>query len=189
MTKIKVITASTRPGRFGDQPTKWVLELAKDYPQATFELVDLKDIALPFLDEPEPAMGGTYTKEHTKQWAKMIDEADGFIIVTPEYNHSYPASLKNAIDFLWKEWNYKPVAFVSYGSHAGGARAVEHLRGVAPQVKLFSLHEQVVIGSYWSYLDENGTFTPSNGHTKDLQALLGEITFWSEKLKPIRLEK
>lgn len=186
MSVIKVILGSTRPNRFGIQPAEWVMKLSKEYPDATFELVDLKEINLPFLDEPQPPSFGDYTQEHTKQWTKLIAEADGFIIVTAEYNYSIPAALKNAIDFASNEWAHKPVAFVSYGAGAGGARAVEHLRGVSGWLRMYDLREHVVIVNYWNQLDKDGMFQPSEQQTQAAHGVLKSIVFWAKQLKPAR---
>lgn len=188
MTKIKVILASTRPERFGAQPARWIMELAASQSDATFELIDLAELQLPPLDEPKPAASGEYSHEHTQRWAKIVDDADGFVIVTPEYNHSYPASLKNAIDYVAAEWNYKPVAFVSYGAEAGGTRAVEHLRSLLAQLRVFDLAEQVLIPNYWTQTDEDGTWTPTDHQIHRAEDLLKAIAFWAAKLKPLRAE-
>src|SRR3982751_1583759 len=129
MNKIAIIIGSTRPGRNGEAVAKWVYDIAKKRSDAEFELVDIKDFNLPLLDEPMPPSTGQYTQPHTKAWAAKIDTFDAFVFVTPEYNHGTSGALKNAIDFLFREWNNKAAGFVSYGS-AGGARAVEHLRQV-----------------------------------------------------------
>src|SRR4026207_215391 len=125
--RISIISGSTRPGRNGEAVAKWVYEIAKKRTDAEFELVDIKDFNLPLLDEPVPPSRGQYSKDHTKTWAAKIDSFDGFIFVTPEYNHGISGALKNAIDFLFREWNNKAAGFVGYGS-AGGVRAVESLR-------------------------------------------------------------
>src|SRR2546421_1365155 len=131
MLRIAIILGSTRPGRNGEAVAKWVYEIAKKRSDAEFELVDIKDFNLPLLDEPVPPSMGEYSKPHTKVWAAKIGSFDGYVFVTPEYNHGICGALKNAIDFLFAEWNNKAAGFVSYGS-AGGARAVEQLRlGVA----------------------------------------------------------
>src|SRR3982751_690671 len=129
MMRIGIIIGSTRPNRNGEAVGKWVHEIARRRSDAEFELIDLKDFNLPLLDEPVPPSMGQYQHEHTKVWAAKIGSFDGFVFVTPEYNHGTSGALKNAIDFLFKEWNNKAAGFVSYGS-AGGARAVEHLRQV-----------------------------------------------------------
>ena len=131
MTRIGIILGSTRPNRNGEQVAKWVYDVASRRGDAEFELVDLRDYPLPHLDEPLPPSMGQYHNEHTRQWADKIASFDGFVIVTPEYNHSTSGVLKNAIDYLYAEWNNKAVGFVSYGA-VGGARAAEHLASSPP---------------------------------------------------------
>ena len=184
---VKVILGSTRPNRFGKQVADWIMKLTQESKQdVRFELVDLKEINLPFLDEPRPPIEGNYQQPHAKEWAKIIDEADGFIVVTAEYNFSIPAALKNAMDFLAAEWRHKPITFVSYGASAGGARAVEHLRSSVANVGMFDLREQVVIPNYWEQLDEASTFQPSQAQTAQAQKLIERIAFWSKYLQPAR---
>ena len=125
--KIAVILGSTRPGRNGRAVAEWVLERAKSRPDADYELIDLLDYPLPHLDEPIPPSRGHYTGDHTKDWAATIAAYDGYVFVTPEYNHSIPGVLKNAIDYIYAEWNNKAAGFVSYGT-VGGVRAVEQDR-------------------------------------------------------------
>src|SRR5437899_5262432 len=127
MVRIGIILGSTRPGRHGEAVAKWVYEIAHKRSDAEFELVDIKDFNLPLLDEPVPPSLGQYSKEHTKAWAAKIDSFDGYVFVTPEYNHGICGALKNAIDFLFREWNNKAAGFGGYGS-AGGVRAAEDLR-------------------------------------------------------------
>jgi NAD(P)H-dependent FMN reductase len=121
--KVAIILGSTRPGRLGEPVAKWAFELARKRSDATFELVDLKEYQLPHLDEPIPPSAGRYAQAHTKKWAAKIGSFDAFVFVTPEYNHSTSGALKNAIDFLYKEWNNKVAGFVSYGSAGGSARS------------------------------------------------------------------
>ena len=135
MTRIGIILGSTRPGRNGEQVARWVLEHASRRADATFELIDLLDYPLPHLDEPLPPSMGQYQNSHTQEWAAKIASFDGFVIVTPEYNHGTSGVLKNAIDFLFAEWNNKAVGFVGYGA-VGGARAIEHLRLVAGELQM-----------------------------------------------------
>ena len=135
MTRIGIILGSTRPNRLSEQVASWVYENATQRGDAEFELIDLRDFPLPHLDEPLPPSLGQYQGDHTKDWAAKIASFDGFVIVTPEYNHGTSGVLKNAIDYLYAEWNNKAVGFVSYGS-VGGARAVEHLRLVAGEVQM-----------------------------------------------------
>jgi NAD(P)H-dependent FMN reductase len=127
MIKIAMITESTRPGRVGEAVGRWVYDIARKRTDADFEAIDLKELKLPLVDEAVPPSMGQYSQPHTKAWVKRIAPFDGFVFVTPEYNHATSAALKNAIDFLYGEWNNKAAGFVGYGS-AGGTRAVENLR-------------------------------------------------------------
>jgi NAD(P)H-dependent FMN reductase len=189
MPLIKVILGSTRDARFGVQPAEWIMELSKEFPDATFELVDLATYDLPFMTDATPPMmveDGNYPKEAARKWSQTINEADGYIIVTAEYNFGVPAPLKNAIDTLSNEWNNKPVAFVSYGTTPGGARAVEHLRGTAGWLKMYDLREQVMISNYWSQLDENGKFQADKHQVHGAQAMFKSIIFWADQMKEAR---
>jgi NAD(P)H-dependent FMN reductase len=168
------------------QPASWIHKLAQERTDMEVELIDLGLVNLPFLDEPESPMKRHYTKEYTKAWSEKIDGADGFIFVTPEYNHSFSPVLKNAIDYLFHEWHYKPVAFVSYGSLAGGSRAVEHLRGVSAELRMYDLREQIMLPNYWEHLNENGEYEFTEQHVKSADELLSAVHFWAEALKPHR---
>jgi NAD(P)H-dependent FMN reductase len=183
MVKIGIIIGSTRPGRVGEAVAKWVFEQSKSRSDAEFELIDIKDYDLPILDEPVPAAAQQYTKEHTKKWAAKIAELDGFLFVTPEYNHSTSAALKNAIDFLFLEWNNKAAGFVSYGS-IGGARAVEALRPIMAQLKIADVREQVMLSLFDDF--ENGVFKPNPRHEKTVQTVFDQVISWSTALKTIR---
>ncbi len=192
MITIKIIAGSTRPNRFNIQPATWMYEIAKQRAGSNadikVELIDLEQVNLPFLNEPATPSEHKYTKEHTKKWSATIGEADGFIFVTPEYNHSYSPALKNAIDYLFYEWNYKPVSFISYGSLAGGSRAVEHLRGVAAELKMYDLREQIMLPNYWENLDEQGKYKFNDRHVKSANDILDNTIFWAEKMKAARAE-
>lgn len=142
MLKVAIILGSTRPGRVGEAVSQWIYEIAKKRNDADLELVDIKDFNLPLLDEPIPPSLGQYSKEHTKIWSAKIDSFDAYVFVTAEYNHGIPGALKNAIDFLFKEWNNKVAGFVSYGS-AGGVRAVEQLRQVMAELKVATARQQI----------------------------------------------
>lgn len=156
--KIKVIIGSTRQNRFSEKPAHWIYEEAKKEKGVEVELLDLRDYPMPFFDEPtSPAMGGgKYSNEIVAKWAEKIKDGDAFIIVTPEYNHGYPAVLKNALDLIYPEWNKKPVGFVSYGSVAG-ARAVEQLRQVVIELQMVPIKSAVHISSevYMAVKNEN----------------------------------
>lgn len=188
MAHIKVILGSVRPGRFGIQPAEWIMKLSERYGEgATFELVDLKEIDLPMLDTPiPPSMVPRNQSDHQAAWAKVIDEADGFIFVTAEYNHSIPASLKNAIDFLADEWAYKPVAFIGYGADAGAARAIEHLREVAGWLKMYDISDHLLIREYYLNQDENGAYQFNEQQEQKAEAIIKQVVFWADVMKPAR---
>src|SRR6187401_3809123 len=150
MIKIAVIIGSTRPGRNGEAVAKWVYEIARKRTDAEFELVDIKDFNLPLLDEPVPPIMGQYSKPHTKKWAAKIASFDGYVFVTPEYNHGISGALKNAIDFIYAEWNNKAAGFVGYGS-AGGTRAVESLRLVMAELQIADVRNQVMLSLFTDF--------------------------------------
>lgn len=183
---IGIIAGSTRPGRFGIQPATWLNELAQQRDDANYELVDLEEVALPLLDEPVPPAMRQYEHAHTKRWSARVDRLDGFVFVTAEYNHSIPGALKNAIDYLFQEWNYKPASFVSYGSAAGGSRAVEHLRGVMGEIKVYDLRDQLLLPNYWSRLDDNGHYRFSEDEREQANTMLDDLVTWAEQMQPIR---
>lgn len=184
MTKIGIIIGSTRPGRNAEQVAKWYYEMAKKRTDAKFELIDIADYNLPLLDETLPAGYHQYENEHTKKWAAKIAEFDGFVMVTPEYNHSTSAALKNAIDYLALEWNNKAVGFASYGS-AMGVRAVEHLRQIVGELQMADVREQVMFSIFIDF-DENGLFKPGQSKEDSVNAQLDQLIPWSNALKTIR---
>jgi NAD(P)H-dependent FMN reductase len=184
MINIAVIAGSTRPGRNGKAVTDWTYQLAKKRTDAAFELIDLESFNLPLLDEPVPPSMGQYSKEHTKKWAAKIDSFDGFVFVTPEYNHGTSGALKNAIDYLYKEWNNKAAGFVSYGS-AGGARAVEHLRLVLAEVQIATVRNQVML-SLFADFENLSDFKPAPHHEKTLNGMLDQLVTWSRALQNVR---
>jgi NAD(P)H-dependent FMN reductase len=184
MTKIGIILGSTRPGRNGEAVAKRVLDVAKQRTDAEFELVDLLDYKLPHLDEALPPAMGQYSQPHTIDWAAKIASFDGFVMVTPEYNHSTSGALKNAIDFLFAEWNNKAVGFVSYGA-VGGARAVEHLRLVAGELKMADVRSQVALSLIHDF-ENYSTLVPSDRQVATLNTTLDEVVAWSAALAPLR---
>jgi NAD(P)H-dependent FMN reductase len=184
MTRIGIILGSTRPGRNGEQVATWVHDTAVRRDDAEFELIDLADYPLPHLDEPVPPSMGQYQNDHTRQWAATIASYDGFVIVTPEYNHSTSGVLKNAIDYLYAEWTNKAVGFVSYGA-AGGARAVEHLRLVAAELQMADVRQQVTL-SLATEFENFRTFRPGDYNLPALTTLLDQVVAWSTALAPLR---
>ena len=186
MYSLKIIIASTRPGRKGISVANWFIEIANKDPAFNVEVLDLAEINLPFIDEPDHPRFQKYTKEHTKQWSKTIDAADAFVFVIPEYNYSMPPTLLNAIDFLYKEWNYKPVGLVSYGGISGGTRSAQMCKQVITTVKMIPLSEAVSIPFFTKHIDENGKFNSNEDADKSAEGLLHELLKWTEILKPMR---
>lgn len=175
MKKILVILASTRPGRAGEGISNWVIAESKKYDgNLSFTLIDLKALDLPFLDEPfPPMMGKPYTHEHSRNWSQLVDHSDGFIIVTPEYNHGYPASLKNALDFLYKEWVGKKVGLVGYGG-SGARESIRQIKEVLSSMKMKPLYTQVGISDIWEAFDDDGKLKIEKIHG-DINELFKEL--------------
>lgn len=190
MVNIQVIMGSTRQGRFVEKPAKWILTLLQERRDVSSELIDLRDYPLPFFDEPvSPSTApGKYTNDTAYTWLKKVSEADAYIIVTPEYNHGYPAVLKNALDYVYKEWNNKPVAFVSYGGSAGGARSVEQLREVAVELQMVPIRSGVHIPLYWTLLDSKGNLK-TDEFTQTAQTMVDQLLWWAKILQKTRKEQ
>lgn len=198
MIRIGIIVGSTRPNRRAAMVAEWVERVAEARLRergslleeaVAFEQVDLVDFDLPLLDEPTPAAIGGYRRPHTQRWAAKIDSLDGFLFVLPEYNHGVPAALKNAIDFLFTEWNDKAAGFVSYGLQ-GGVRAVEQLRLVLSEVKVASVRSQVALGLFTDFeisdIGEPGRVIPADFQEPIVHRLLEELEGWAVALKQLR---
>jgi len=186
MLKVAIILGSTRPGRSGEAVARWVYDIAKKRTDAEFEYVDVKDYNLPLLDEPISPSLGQYSKEHTKAWAAKIDSFDAFVFVTAEYNHGIPGALKNAIDFLFKEWHNKAAGFVGYGG-AGGVRAVEQLRLVMAEVQIATVRAQVQLSLLTDF--ENFKFKPAPFQEHVVNTMLDQVIAWGGALKALRTIK
>lgn len=184
MVDIAIIVGSTRPGRRSKQVAEWVLSRAREHGGASFQMLDLAEFDLPLLDEPMPPSLGRYEHEHTKVWARTVSRFDGFIFVTAEYNHSVPGVLKNALDYLYAEWNNKAAGFVSYGS-AGGVRAVENLRLIAGELQMADVRAQVAL-PFATEFKNFTTFTPSASAEESLGPLLQQLISWSAAMKTTR---
>jgi len=163
---------------------KWVYDIAKKRKDADFELVDIKTFNLPLLDEPIPPSMGQYSKDHTKAWAAKIRSFDAFVFVTGEYNHGVPGALKNAIDFIFAEWNNKAAGFVSYGS-AGGARAVEHLRQIMAEIMVADVRAQVMLSLFTDF-ENYSVFKPAPQHENSVNAMFDQVIAWGGALKALR---
>ena len=184
MLRIGIIVGSTRPGRNAAAVADWVYKLAAKHGGAEFEVVDIESFGLPLLDEPIPAALGQYTKDHTRRWAEKIGSFDGFIFVTPEYNHSMSGALKNAIDFIYAEWANKAAGFVSYGG-ALGARAVEHLRGVMGELQIADVRTPVGLSMYDDF-ENFSVFKPRDQHEAVMAMMIDQIVGWGGALKTYR---
>jgi len=182
--RMAVVPGSTRPGRNGKAVADWVVAQAQGRDGARYELLDLADYPLPHLDEPLPPAMGQYQHDHTKSWAAKIAGYDGFVFVTPEYNHSTSGVLKNAIDFLQAEWNNKAAALVGYGG-VGGARAVEHLRGVLSEVQVAHVRQTLAF-SFFTDFENFSDFRPASMHAGNAGIMFSQLEAWARALKPIR---
>lgn len=184
MLKIAIIIGSTRPNRKGEAVGQWVFEHAKLRGDAEYVLVDLKEAGLPLLDEPQSPARGEYVHPYTRAWSEKISAFDAYVFVTPEYNHGTCAALKNALDYLYKEWNNKAAGFVGYGTN-GGTRAVEHLRLSAAELQMATVRSQVALSIFTDW--ENFTaFKPAALHEKPLKAMLDQLNAWGGALQTLR---
>lgn len=186
MTRLKIITSTTREKSQGIKVARWITEIAKADAELDVELLDLREIDLPMMDEPEHPRLGKYTHESTKEWSKKIAEADAFIIVLGEYNYGYPAPIKNAIDHLFNEWRYKPVAFVSYGGISAGLRSTQMLKQVVTTLSMMPVPDQVNIPFFAQMINEDGEFVPTDAIERSAHTMLKELKRWSEAMKPMR---
>jgi NAD(P)H-dependent FMN reductase len=184
MINVAIVVGSTRPGRKAAAVASWIHEHAQKRTDAQFEVVDVVDFKLPLLDEPVPPSLGKYEKDHTKAWAAKIASFDAYIFVTPEYNHGISGALKNAIDFLYAEWNNKAAGFVSYGS-AGGVRAVESLRLVMGELQIATVRAQVML-SLATDFEKYTTFKPDPKHDKAVTTMIDQVVAWGGAMKTLR---
>jgi len=184
MINVGIIVGSTRPGRKAEAVARWVHKLAETRSDARFAVVDIAEFNLPLLDEPIPASQNKYSQDHTKRWAAAIASFDAFVFVTPEYNHGISGALKNALDFLYKEWTNKAAGFVGYGGN-GATRAVEQLRLVTASLEMATVMTQVVLSLRTDF--ENFTvFKPAPYQENAVKALLDQLIPWARALKGLR---
>lgn len=182
---LKIIFVSTRPSRQGHLVGQWFAEYAKENSGFNIEVLDLKEINLPLMDEEEHPRFGRYKNAHTIAWSQKIDEADAFVVVTPEYNFDMPAPLKNAFDYLFREWAEKPLGFVSYGGASGGMRAVQSIKLPATTLSMMPIMQAVNIHFFQNYI-ENGVFVPTENIEEAAQVMLDKLAQWAEALKGMR---
>jgi NAD(P)H-dependent FMN reductase len=186
MPRLQIIIASTRPGRVGLPVGRWFEAEALAHGAFEVDVVDLADLALPMMNEPDHPRLRRYTQEHTKEWSVRVDRADAFVFVMPEYNYGFTAPLKNAIDYLHHEWRYKPVGFVSYGGVAAGTRAVQMIKQVVTALKMTPLFEAVSIPFVAQFIDDEGELQPNDVMLKAAPAMLDELARVSDALRPLR---
>jgi NAD(P)H-dependent FMN reductase len=184
--RLLIIIASTRPGRVGLPVGQWVTEQARKHGGFEVDVADLAEIDLPLMDEPNHPRLRQYTREHTKAWSRRVDAADAFVFVMPEYNHGYTAPLKNAIDYLVQEWQYKPVGLVSYGGISGGLRAVQSLKPILSGLKMVPLPEAVPIPWVSSQIDDEGRFDAIEQNDEAARSMFDELGRWVTALRPLR---
>lgn len=184
--RLSIVIGSTRPGRKGPVFANWLLDMARDHGKFEPVLADLAEFDLPLLDEPHHPRLGKYEKAHTKAWAKAVDEADAFVFVTPEYNYFAAPALVNAVDYLAREWQYKPASFLSYGGQSGGLRAVQATKPLLTTVKVMPIPEAVVVPFFPNTIGEDGGFKADEPVRAAAKLMLDELHRWSSALKPMR---
>jgi NAD(P)H-dependent FMN reductase len=185
MLKLKIIVTSTREERASTPVANWFVERARAHGKFDIEVLDLREIKLPLLDEPNHPSRRQYQHAHTIAWSKSIADGDAFVFVVPEYNFGMPPALLNAIDYLFHEWTYKPAAFVSYGGASGGIRSAQMSKMVLTSVKIMPLPESVSLPFFTKSI-ENGVFNPGDAPEKPLTSMLDELLRWATALKTMR---
>ena len=184
--KLHIIIASTRPGRAGPTIAKWFHQEAAAHGKFDPVLVDLADFNLPVYDEPVHPVLQKYEHEHTKAWSASVKAADAYVFVTPEYNYNPPPSLVNALNYVYKEWNYKPAGFVSYGGVSGGLRAVQMAKQLVTTLKMMPMTEGVSIPNFGQLIGEDKVFRPNDLILASVKPMMDELHRWAEALKPMR---
>lgn len=186
LPKLHIIVCSTRPGRVGPSVARWFHEFAERQRRFDLRLVDLADFNLPVYDEPVHPRLKQYRHPHTVAWSESVAAADAYVFVTPEYNYNAPPALVNALDYVYREWNYKPCGFVSYGGVSGGLRAVEAVKTQITTLRMMPMVESVMVPMVASLIDEAGTFRSNELIDKSAVALLDELRYWTDGLKAMR---
>jgi NAD(P)H-dependent FMN reductase len=183
---IAVILGSTRGNRYGETVARWFMSRTAERLDLTFQFVDLRDWIFPYYDRPLPSTMAEYD-EAALRWAEIIGPADGFVIITPEYNHGYPAVLKSALDAVYREWVRKPVAFVSYGGWSAGTRAVEQLRTVAIELQMAPIRAAVALQFTQRLFDADGNLLSPDMLNTAAAGLLDDLAWWAQALRAARV--
>jgi NAD(P)H-dependent FMN reductase len=187
MPVLQVVTVATRQNRAGPAVAEWFLRRARLHGKFAVDAVDLAVVHLPMFDEPRHPRFGQYEHEHTRRWSAIVARADAFVFVTPEYNYGAPPSIVNAIDYLNKEWAYKPVGFVSYGGVSGGTRAVQMIKQIVTSLRMMPIPEAVTIPFFAQYQDKDtGTFAPEVTQATAATVMLDELLRWTNALSTLR---
>lgn len=187
MLTLQIVTVSTRQGRLGPAVAAWFTEIARAHGGFAIEPLDLAEIGLPLFDEPNHPRLRQYQHEHTKRWSEIVERSDAYAFVTPEYNYSAPPSLVNALDYLYHEWHYKPVAFVSYGGGSGGLRSVQMAKQIVTALRMMPIPEGVSIPFFAQAIDkQTGRFNGTEQQAKAAAGLLDELHKWAQGLKSLR---
>ncbi|MGE4370912.1 MAG: NADPH-dependent FMN reductase [Burkholderiaceae bacterium] len=184
--ELHVIVCSTRPGRIGPPIAHWFSRFAAEHGKFNVKLVDLADFNLPVFDEPNHPRLQKYEHDHTKAWSASVNQADAFVFVTPEYNYCPPPSLINALNYLSREWAYKPCGFVSYGGVSGGLRSAQQAKQLVTTLKMMPMPEGVAVPMAWDNLDEQKTFTATDPVRSSAAVMLDELHKWAGALKTLR---
>ncbi len=183
---LQIIVGSTRPGRVGLSVAEWIADVARHRGGFEVELVDLAEVGLPLLDEPNHPRLHDYQHEHTRRWSETIERGDAFVFVVPEYNHSFNAATKNALDYLHREWQDKPVGLVTYGGVSAGTRSANHLKVVLGALKMIPITEAVNIPFVNQFIDDDGRFVPNEITEGAAEVMLGQLDRWTGLLAPSR---
>jgi NAD(P)H-dependent FMN reductase len=184
---LQIIVASTRPGRLGPTVANWIQERALLHGGFDVEIADLAEINLPFMDEPNNPNERQYIHQHTWDWSRQIEAADALVVVMPEYNNGFNAPLKNAIDYLYWEWQYKSVGFVGYGGASGGSSAVQMIKHVVTSLKMVPVPDAVSIPFVWQLFDDHGTLHADGRMNRAATAMLDELAVLTDALHPLRV--
>lgn len=186
MFKLQVFLTSTRPGRAGESITQWFIEHARAHGRFDVTLVDLKEVALPLMDEPKHPRLRQYEHEHTKRWSARVEEADAFVFVLPEYNYCMPPAFVNALDYLQHEWAYKAAGIVSYGGVSAGLRSAQQARQLITALRMMPLPDAVSIPMFQQFMDDERHFKGNDVLTKSIGTMLDELERWTGALAPLR---
>ncbi|MEA4943946.1 MAG: NAD(P)H-dependent oxidoreductase [Propionicimonas sp.] len=186
MTNLLIVNGSIRSGRIGGPIGEWVKRTAEADSRFTVDYADLAELNLPLMDEPNHPRLKKYLHEHTVAWSKRAEAADGFVFLFPEYNHSYSAPIKNAVDYLHSEWDRKPVGFVNWGGNSGGTRAQASFRAVTTALGMVATRGNIEINFPQRQLTDDGEFEPNEQQRTVLGLQLDEIVTLSEALAPLR---